>query len=107
MIHESILGTIGNTPVVKLHRLPPKHVDLYVKVEAFNPGAYPVNGGSNQRQRAQNLVASETHIFSPTVVNELRLGYTRMDNANLNQGLGTIGLTTRQRRRSTLSLAGT
>ena len=37
MIYDSILDTIGNTPVVKLHRLPPKHVDLYVKVEAFNP----------------------------------------------------------------------
>jgi cysteine synthase A len=38
MIYDSILDTIGNTPVVKLHRIPPKHVDLYVKVEAFNPG---------------------------------------------------------------------
>lgn len=39
MIYDSILDTIGNTPVVKLHRLPPKHVELYVKVEAFNPAA--------------------------------------------------------------------
>lgn len=38
MRHESILDTIGNTPIVKLHRMPPAHVDLYVKVEAFNPG---------------------------------------------------------------------
>jgi cysteine synthase A len=38
MIHENILDTIGRTPVVKLHRVAPKHVDLYVKVEAFNPG---------------------------------------------------------------------
>jgi cysteine synthase A len=38
MMYESILDTIGNTPVVKLHRLPPKHIDMYVKVEAFNPG---------------------------------------------------------------------
>jgi len=37
MIYDSILDTIGNTPVVKLHRLAPKHVDVYVKVEAFNP----------------------------------------------------------------------
>ncbi len=58
-------------------------------LEAFNPGSYPVNGGTTQRQRVQNLVASETHIFSPAIVNELRLGYTRMHNANLNQGLGT------------------
>jgi cysteine synthase A len=36
-IFNSILDTIGNTPVVKLHRIAPKHVDLYVKVEAFNP----------------------------------------------------------------------
>ena len=37
MIYDSILDTIGNTPVVKLHRVAPKHVELYVKVEAFNP----------------------------------------------------------------------
>ncbi len=37
MIYDTILDTIGNTPIVRLHRLPPKHVDLYVKVEAFNP----------------------------------------------------------------------
>ena len=38
MIYDTILDTIGNTPIVKLHRLAPAHVDLYVKVEAFNPG---------------------------------------------------------------------
>jgi cysteine synthase A len=37
MIHDSILATIGNTPIVKLHRMAPAHVDVYVKVEAFNP----------------------------------------------------------------------
>ena len=37
MIYDSILDTIGNTPIIKLHRLAPKHVELYVKVEAFNP----------------------------------------------------------------------
>ena len=37
MIYESILDTIGNTPVVKLHRIPPKHVTIYAKIEAFNP----------------------------------------------------------------------
>ncbi len=36
-IYNSILDTIGNTPVVKLHRIAPKHVDFFVKVEAFNP----------------------------------------------------------------------
>jgi cysteine synthase A len=38
MIHDSILDTIGHTPIVKLHRLAPDHVNLYVKVESFNPG---------------------------------------------------------------------
>ena len=36
-IYDSILDTIGNTPVVKINRLGPKHVDLYVKIEYFNP----------------------------------------------------------------------
>ncbi|MFK3650650.1 cysteine synthase A [Lysobacter enzymogenes] len=37
-LHESILDTIGGTPIVKLHRVAPKHVTLYAKVESFNPG---------------------------------------------------------------------
>jgi cysteine synthase A len=37
-IHESILDTIGSTPIVRLHRIAPRHVTLYAKVEAFNPG---------------------------------------------------------------------
>jgi cysteine synthase A len=37
MIHENILGTIGRTPVVRIQRLGPKHVTLYVKCEFFNP----------------------------------------------------------------------
>ena len=36
-IFDSILDTIGRTPVVKLQRLAPAHAELYVKVEAFNP----------------------------------------------------------------------
>ncbi len=39
MIYESILDTIGNTPVVKLQRTGPDHVDMYVKLEFFNPMA--------------------------------------------------------------------
>ena len=37
-IHNSILDTIGSTPIVKLHRVAPAHVSMYVKVEFFNPG---------------------------------------------------------------------
>ncbi len=35
--YESILGAVGRTPVVRINRLAPGHVALYVKVEAFNP----------------------------------------------------------------------
>jgi len=37
-LHDSILDTIGNTPVIRLHRLAPSHITLYAKVESFNPG---------------------------------------------------------------------
>jgi cysteine synthase A len=39
MIYDSILDTIGNTPVVRLNRMAPGHVELFVKVESFNPMA--------------------------------------------------------------------
>ncbi len=37
-LYDSILDTIGRTPVVKLQRIAPEHVTLYAKVESFNPG---------------------------------------------------------------------
>ncbi|MDV3469415.1 cysteine synthase A [Stenotrophomonas sp. C3(2023)] len=37
-LYDSILDTIGNTPIVKLQRLAPPEVSLYAKVESFNPG---------------------------------------------------------------------
>ena len=35
--YASILETIGNTPVIKINRLAPPDINLYVKMEAFNP----------------------------------------------------------------------
>ena len=35
--HQDILATIGNTPVVRINKLAPDHVNLFVKLEAFNP----------------------------------------------------------------------
>jgi cysteine synthase len=35
--YANILETVGNTPVVKINRLAPPDVNLYVKIEAFNP----------------------------------------------------------------------
>jgi len=37
MIYDNILQTIGNTPVIRVQRLAPPNVEMYVKVEAFNP----------------------------------------------------------------------
>jgi cysteine synthase len=34
---ESILETVGNTPIVRINRLAPPHVRLYAKLESFNP----------------------------------------------------------------------
>ena len=39
MIYDSILGTVGRTPVVRLNRIPPKQVEIYAKIEAFNPAS--------------------------------------------------------------------
>jgi len=39
MIYNSILETIGNTPIIKINKLAPQHVNMYVKVESFNPMA--------------------------------------------------------------------
>ena len=39
MIYDNILQTIGRTPVVRINRIAPDNVQMYVKVESFNPGA--------------------------------------------------------------------
>jgi cysteine synthase A len=39
VIYNSIIETIGNTPIVRLNRTGPSHVEMYVKIEAFNPMA--------------------------------------------------------------------
>src|SRR3984957_3843021 len=34
---DNILGTVGNTPVVRINHLAPAGINLFVKIEAFNP----------------------------------------------------------------------
>src|SRR5580698_9999398 len=36
-LYANILETVGNTPVVRINKLGPPGVNLYVKIEAFNP----------------------------------------------------------------------
>jgi len=38
-IYNSIVDTIGHTPIIRLNRLAPAGVEVYVKVESFNPGS--------------------------------------------------------------------
>jgi cysteine synthase A len=38
MLYDDITQTIGRTPVVRIQRLAPRHVEMYVKLEAANPG---------------------------------------------------------------------
>lgn len=37
MIHDSILGTVGDTPIVRINRLAPAGIAMYAKLEYFNP----------------------------------------------------------------------
>jgi cysteine synthase A len=39
MIYDSILSTIGNTPIVRLNKMAPAEIEIFVKIEAFNPMA--------------------------------------------------------------------
>ncbi len=37
--YDDILGTVGRTPVVRINKIAPEHINMFVKVEAFNPMA--------------------------------------------------------------------
>ena len=38
-LYDSVLDTVGDTPVIRINRIAPDHVTMYVKAEAFNPAA--------------------------------------------------------------------
>jgi len=38
-LYDSVMDTIGNTPCIRINRLAPDHVRLFVKAEFFNPAA--------------------------------------------------------------------
>jgi cysteine synthase A len=72
----SILGTVGNTPVVKINRLAPPHVNLYVKIEAFNP-----LGSVKDRLALGIIEAAEKS-------GELKPGQTVVEATSGNTGIG-------------------
>ena len=73
---ESILETVGNTPVVRINRLGPKGINLYVKVEAFNP-----LGSVKDRLALGVIEAAEKS-------GELKPGQTVIEATSGNTGIG-------------------
>lgn len=57
--------------------------------DTYTPGRFPANGAVALDLRKQRFSLTENHSFSPTVINELRLGYVRSRFLRSQQGLGT------------------
>ena len=74
--YDSILGTVGRTPVVRINRLAPKGVNLFVKIEAFNP-----LGSVKDRLALGVIEAAEKS-------GELKPGQTVIEATSGNTGIG-------------------
>jgi cysteine synthase A len=65
-LYNNILETIGNTPVVRLNKLGPKGVNVYVKVESFNPMGSVKDrlalGGIEDAEKSGQLTPGQTVI---------------------------------------------
>jgi cysteine synthase len=74
--YQNISGTIGQTPVVRINRLAPAHVNLWVKIEAFNP-----LGSIKDRLALGVIEAAEKS-------GELKPGQTVIEATSGNTGIG-------------------
>ena len=74
--YQNILETVGNTPVVKINRLAPSGINLYVKIEAFNP-----LGSVKDRLALGVIEAAEK-------AGELKPGQTVIEATSGNTGIG-------------------
>ncbi|WP_306047717.1 PLP-dependent cysteine synthase family protein [Nioella sp. MMSF_3534] len=75
-LYDSILDTVGDTPCIRINRLAPEGVELYVKAEAFNPG------GSVKDRLALNIIeAAEAS-------GALKPGQTVVEATSGNTGIG-------------------
>src|SRR3982750_1482667 len=72
----NILETVGNTPVVRINKLAPAHVNLFVKIEAFNP-----LGSVKDRLALGVIEAAEKS-------GELKPGQTVIEATSGNTGIG-------------------
>jgi cysteine synthase len=75
-LYKNILETVGNTPVVRINRLAPPDINLYVKVEAFNP-----LGSVKDRLALGIIEAAEQS-------GELKPGQTVIEATSGNTGIG-------------------
>ena len=75
-LYDSILDTVGNTPAVRVNNLAPKGINLYVKVEAFNP-----LGSVKDRLALGVIEAAEK-------AGELKPGQTVVEATSGNTGIG-------------------
>ncbi len=73
---ENILGAIGNTPILKINKLAPDGVNMYVKVEGFNP-----MGSVKDRMAISTIEAAEAS-------GELQPGQTVIEATSGNTGIG-------------------
>jgi cysteine synthase A len=73
---DNILGTVGNTPVVRINKLGPKGIKLFVKIEAFNP-----LGSVKDRLALGIIEAAEKS-------GELKPGQTVVEATSGNTGIG-------------------
>ncbi len=74
--YDSVLDTVGDTPVVKLNRIGPDHVNLYVKLEAANPA------GSVKDRLALNIIEAAERSGT------LKPGQTVVEATSGNTGIG-------------------
>ncbi|MEM1360881.1 MAG: pyridoxal-phosphate dependent enzyme [Pseudomonadota bacterium] len=75
-LYDSIIDTVGDTPVVRINRIAPDHVTVYVKFEAFNPA------GSVKDRLALNIIeAAERE-------GRLKPGQTVVEATSGNTGIG-------------------
>jgi len=74
--YGSILGTVGNTPVVRINNLAPEGINLYAKIEAFNP-----MGSVKDRLALGIIEAAEAS-------GELKPGQTVVETTSGNTGIG-------------------
>ncbi len=74
--YDNVLQTIGNTPTIRINKLAPKHVNLYVKLESFNP-----MGSVKDRMARAVIEAAEAS-------GELQPGQTVIEATSGNTGIG-------------------